>query len=75
VGAYKNISASLYYQKRKKEAVPYLQKALELNQMTREKYAGTMDSRRNKRIVSGINTGVKHHTIRTDAGQKGQRMQ
>ena len=35
--AYKNISASLYYQKRKKEAVPYLQKALELQPNDPEK--------------------------------------
>jgi len=28
--AYKNIAASLYYQNKKKEAVPYLEKALEL---------------------------------------------
>ena len=35
--AYKNISASLYYQNRKKEAVPYLQKALELQPNDPEK--------------------------------------
>jgi superkiller protein 3 len=35
--AYKNIAASLYYQNRKKEAVPYLEKALELQPNDPEK--------------------------------------
>jgi tetratricopeptide (TPR) repeat protein len=35
--AYKNISGSLYYQGKKKEAVPYLQKALELQPNDPEK--------------------------------------
>jgi tetratricopeptide (TPR) repeat protein len=35
--AYKNVSASLYYQGRKKEAVPYLEKALELQPNDPEK--------------------------------------
>ncbi len=35
--AYKNISGSLYFQGRKKEAVPYLQKALELQPNDPEK--------------------------------------
>lgn len=35
--AYKNLSASLYYQGRKKEAVPYLEKALELQPNDPEK--------------------------------------
>jgi superkiller protein 3 len=35
--AYKNLSASLYYQDRKKEAVPYLEKALELQPNDPEK--------------------------------------
>jgi tetratricopeptide (TPR) repeat protein len=36
-GAYKNLAASLYYQGRKKEAVPYLEKALKLQQNDPEK--------------------------------------
>lgn len=35
--AYKNLAASLYYQNRKKEAVPYLEKALELQPNDPEK--------------------------------------
>jgi len=35
--AYKNLSASLYYQGRKKEAVPYIEKALELQPNDPEK--------------------------------------
>ncbi len=35
--AYKNLAASLYYQDRKKEAVPYLEKALELQPNDPEK--------------------------------------
>ena len=35
--AYKNLSASLYYQGRKKEAAPYIQKALELQPNDPEK--------------------------------------
>jgi tetratricopeptide (TPR) repeat protein len=35
--AYKNISATLYYQGRKKDAVPYLEKALELQPNDPEK--------------------------------------
>lgn len=35
--AYKNLSASLYYQNRKKEAVPYLEKALDLQPNDPEK--------------------------------------
>ena len=47
--AYKNISASLYYQKRKKEAVPYLQKALELQPNDPEK----------SMLVQWIQEGIK----------------
>jgi tetratricopeptide (TPR) repeat protein len=36
-GAYKNLAATLYYQGRKKEAVPYLEKALELQPNDPEK--------------------------------------
>ncbi len=35
--AYKNLAASLYYQNRKKEAVPYLEKALDLQPNDPEK--------------------------------------
>ena len=35
--AYKNLAASLYYQNRKKESVPYLEKALELQPNDPEK--------------------------------------
>lgn len=35
--AYKNLAASLYYQNRKKEAVPYIEKALELQPNDPEK--------------------------------------
>lgn len=35
--AYKNLAASLYYQNKKKEAVPYLEKALELQPNDPEK--------------------------------------